>query len=141
LSHCIILSPVIISPAVDSRQEASLPDSFGDVFPIIAGNAPKYLLYDGHGSIRQLVNNTGATVLEAYSYDAYGVMLGGNPGSASNPDAPATSLLYAGEQFDIDAQQYYFCACPEQGRRTRCYDPATGRFNRTDPFAGNHSDR
>jgi RHS repeat-associated protein len=95
-------------------------------------NAPKYLLYDGHGSARQLVKNTGATVLNDYSYDAYGVMLGGNPGSASNPDAPATNLLYAGEQFDIDAQQYYI--------RARYYDPLNGRFNRADPFAGNHSD-
>ncbi len=89
-------------------------------------------MYDGHGSTRQLVNNTGATVLEDYSYDAYGVMLGGNPGSASNPDAPATNLLYAGEQFDIDAQQYYF--------RARYYDPLNGRFNRMDDFAGSTQD-
>jgi len=59
-------------------------------------------------------------------------MLGGNPGSASNPDAPATNLLYAGEQFDIDAQQYYL--------RARYYDPLNGRFNRSDPFAGNLQD-
>jgi len=95
-------------------------------------NAPKYLLYDGHGSTRQLVNNTDATVLKDYSYDAYGVMLGGNPGSVSNPDAPATNLLYAGEQFDIDAQQYYL--------RARYYDPLNGRFNRIDDFAGNTED-
>jgi RHS repeat-associated protein len=83
LSHCIILSAGIISPAVDSCQEASLPDPFGDVFPIIAGNAPKY-------------------------------------------------LLYAGEQFDIDAQQYYL--------RAWYYDPLNGRFNRTDPYAGSPQD-
>jgi len=59
-------------------------------------------------------------------------MLGGNPGSASNPDAPATNLLYAGEQFDSDAQQYYL--------RARYYDPLNGRFNRMDDFAGNMED-
>lgn len=94
-----------------------------------AANAPKYLLYDGHGSTRHLVNNTGATVLKDYSYDAYGVMLGGNP----TREAPAaTNLLYSGEQWDTSAQQYYL--------RARYYDPLNGRFNRTDPFAGNQKD-
>ncbi len=91
-------------------------------------NAPKYLLYDGHGSTRQLVNNTGATVLEDYSYDAYGVMLGGNPA----PGALSTNLLYVGEQFDAHLKQYYL--------RARYYDQNAGRFNRTDPFAGNLHD-
>ncbi|UCF00175.1 MAG: RHS repeat-associated core domain-containing protein [Planctomycetota bacterium] len=54
-------------------------------------------------------------------------MLGGNPTSA-----PATSLLYAGEQFDIDAQMYYL--------RARYYDQNNGRFNRTDPWAGSPQD-
>jgi len=56
-------------------------------------------------------------------------MLGGNP-TRSAP--PATSLLYAGEQFDLDAQQYYL--------RARYYNPLNGRFNRMDPFAGNNHD-
>ena len=46
-----------------------------------AQNAPKYLLYDGLGSTRQLMDSTGATVDASYSYDTYGVMLGGNPGA------------------------------------------------------------
>ncbi len=86
----------------------------------------QYLLYDGHGSTRQLVSNTGATVLEDYSYDAYGVMLGGNP----EPGALSTNLLYAGEQFDAHLQQYYL--------RARYYDQNTGRFNRMDPFTGDY---
>lgn len=90
--------------------------------------APKYLLYDGHGSTRQLVDSMGTTVEEDYSYDAYGVMLGGNPA----PGDLSTNLLYAGEQLDSHAQQYYL--------RARYYDPLNGRFNRTDPFAGDHSD-
>ncbi|UCF00173.1 MAG: RHS repeat-associated core domain-containing protein [Planctomycetota bacterium] len=88
---------------------------------------PQYLLYDGHGSTRQLVQSDGTTITDSFSYDAYGVMLGGNPTSA-----PATSLLYAGEQFDVDAQMYYL--------RARYYDQNTGRFNRMDPFAGNTQD-
>jgi len=56
-------------------------------------------------------------------------MLGGNP-TRANP--AATSLLYTGERFDNDAQQYYL--------RARYYDTSTGRFNRMDPYAGKKSD-
>ena len=56
-------------------------------------------------------------------------MLGGNPESSS----PAgTSLLYAGEHFDTDSQNYYL--------RARWYDSLSGRFNRMDPYAGNNQD-
>jgi RHS repeat-associated protein len=89
---------------------------------------PNYLLYDGHGSTRQLSNNVGAVVAN-YAYDAYGVMLGGNPAQGSSP---ATNLLYAGEHFDTDMQQYYL--------RARWYDQQNGRFNRMDPFTGNQQD-
>ena len=44
---------------------------------------------------------------------------------------PATSILYSGEQTDASGLQYL---------RARYYDPANGRFNRLDPFAGNNSD-
>jgi RHS repeat-associated protein len=40
--------------------------------------------------------------------------------------------LYSGEQFDSKIGQQYL--------RQRYYDPATGRFNRLDPFFGNISD-
>jgi len=39
----------------------------------------QFLLYDGHGSTRQLIDSDGSTINDDYSYDAYGVMLGGNP--------------------------------------------------------------
>jgi len=39
----------------------------------------QFLLYDGHGSTRQFVDSSGTAIDEDYSYDAYGVMLGGNP--------------------------------------------------------------
>jgi len=87
--------------------------------------APKYLLYDGHGSVRHLANNSG-TITESYNYDAYGNAHGFNPASAS------TAMLYAGEMYDSTATQYYL--------RARWYSPATGRFNKMDPFAGNNLD-
>jgi RHS repeat-associated protein len=43
---------------------------------------------------------------------------------------PSTSLLYAGEMFDDDAQMYY--------NRGRWYNPSNGTFNRVDPYAGNN---
>ena len=44
----------------------------------------------------------------------------------------ATSLLYAGEHFDTDSQNYYL--------RARWYDSLSGRFNRMDPYAGSPQD-
>jgi RHS repeat-associated protein len=43
-----------------------------------------------------------------------------------------TEFLYSAEQFDSKIGQQYL--------RARYYDPATGRFNRLDPFFGNTSD-
>ena len=97
----------------------------------------QYLLYDGHGSTRQLVSGSvGSTsIVDDFSYDAYGVLLQDETVASQRPghvSSQATSLLYTGEQFDSDAQQYY--------NRARWYDPLNGRFNRTDPFFGNLQD-
>ena len=93
----------------------------------------QYLLYDGHGNTRQLINHTldsgNVVITDNYSYDAYGIMLGGNP-TPANP--AATNFLYTGEQFDTSIDQYYL--------RARYYNQTTGRFNRTDPFAGSPQD-
>ncbi|MFV0442118.1 MAG: RHS repeat-associated core domain-containing protein [Planctomycetaceae bacterium] len=80
---------------------------------------------DGHGSVRVLTN-LAAAVAQFYVYDAYGNLL--NLASS----AALTSYLYSGEQFDSRIGQQYL--------RARWYDPATGRFNRLDPFFGNSSD-
>jgi RHS repeat-associated protein len=103
-----------------------------DVLAQVTGDSQydvEYLLYDGHGSTRQVLASDGSTVSESYSYDAYGVMLGGNPMSSS---PAATNMLYAGEQWDNSAQMYY--------NRARYYDPLNGRFNSLDPYAGNMQD-
>ncbi|MHC4743572.1 MAG: RHS repeat-associated core domain-containing protein [Planctomycetota bacterium] len=97
--------------------------------PPVPAEGLRCLLYDGHGSTRQLAEADGTTIDDTFSYDAYGVMLGGNP----TPGAPAaTNLLYAGEQWDNSAQSYYL--------RARYYDPLNGRFNRMDPYAGSPQD-
>jgi len=84
------------------------------------------LLYNGHGSVRQLSNSSGGIVTDqVYSYDAYGVSLG-------YTGTKNTNLQYTGEQFDDNLGQYYL--------RARYYNPSNGRFNRVDPFSGNNQD-
>lgn len=101
-----------------------------DVLSQTVAGVTSHLLYDGHGSTRQLADNNG-TVTANYAYDAYGKMLGGNPG-VTDGKTSATDLLYAGEQFDPGLQMEYL--------RARYYDQDNGRFNRLDPFEGNSED-
>jgi RHS repeat-associated protein len=84
-----------------------------------------YFTFDGHGSTRVLTDFIG-TIVELYSYDAFGNALGFDPTNAK------TEFLYSGEQFDSKINQQYL--------RQRYYDPTTGRFNRLDPFFGNLND-
>ena len=92
-----------------------------------ATNTPVFLLYDGHGSTRQLANANGR-VTSRYNYDAYGLTLGT---SSTPPEASPTSLLYCGEQYDSSLQMYNL--------RARYYNPSNGRFNQRDPFGGDFS--
>jgi RHS repeat-associated protein len=86
---------------------------------------------DGHGSTRVLLNMAGAiatinNMRQLFHYDAYGNAVGFDTSLA------ATSFLYNNEQFDSLTGLSYL--------RARYYDPATGRFNRLDPFFGNLND-
>ena len=101
-----------------------------DVLSQTVTGITSYLLYDGHGSTRQLADSDGG-ITANYAYDAYGKMLGGSPG-VSDGKQSATDLLYAGEQFDPGLQMKYL--------RARYYDQDNGRFNRLDPFNGNCED-
>jgi len=100
-----------------------------------ASSPPEYFLTDGHGSVRMLTGETfdpqnpNALVTDRYSFDAYGMMLGGDPNTQSSA---STDLLYSGEQFDSELGQQYL--------RARYYDQGVGRFNRVDPFNGNDGD-
>ena len=98
------------------------------------GGETQYLLYDGHGSTRQMTDNSGQ-ITDSFSYDGYGVLLQDETAASAHPGytaAQATSLLYCGEYFDTDLQQYYL--------RARYYNPLNGLFNRIDPFSGNLND-
>ena len=90
--------------------------------------AAQYLLKDGHDSTRQLASSSGV-VTDYYGYDAFGIMLGGNP-TSSNPSA--TKMLYSGEQFDSSLGLY--------NMRARFYDPGTGRFTTMDTYEGSPQD-
>ena len=92
--------------------------------PAIESGSTLFLLRDGHGSTRGLVDATGQPLAgQVFRYDAFGNRL-------DTSDA-LTTLLYSGEQTDATGLQYL---------RARYYDPASGRFNRLDPFAGNVKD-
>ncbi len=84
-----------------------------------------WFTFDGHGSTRVLIDVAGA-IAQLFAYDAYGQAIGFNPAEA------LTEFLYSGEQFDAKIGQQYL--------RARYYDPATGTFNRLDPFFGNLND-
>jgi len=98
----------------------------------------QYLLYDGHGSTRQLAEYDSGTntvsIADSFSYDAYGVLLQ-NQADIFKPgytQQQQTNLLYSGEYFDTDVQQYYL--------RARWYNQLNGIFNRIDPYSGNNYD-
>ena len=68
---------------------------------------------------------------DSYSYDGYGVMLGDDT-TPEPTQIAATNLLYAGEQYDSNLDQYYL--------RARYYNANNGTFNRVDPYSGNMQD-
>jgi RHS repeat-associated protein len=103
-----------------------------DVFlEAIAANQVRHLLNDGHGSTRLLVDALGNVLTndgtpQVFAYDAYGLPIGFDLADA------LTTHLDDGERTDqLTGLQYL---------RARYYNPATGTFNRLDPFAGNNRD-
>jgi RHS repeat-associated protein len=76
--------------------------------------------YDGGGTVRQLTDTAGA-VTDTYTYDAFGVLIGGT-GSTAN------AYRYRGEQWDASVGMYYL--------RSRFLNPATGRFLSADTYSG-----
>jgi RHS repeat-associated protein len=92
------------------------------------GGTNSYLMADGHGSTR-LLTDTNGVISDRYSYDAYGVALDFTFGTLT---PPRTAILYSGERFDSDLQQYYL--------RARYYNPTIGRFGAQDQQDGTPND-
>lgn len=78
-----------------------------------------YYGYDGGGSVRQLLDQTGA-IMDTYAYDAFGNTIA-QTGSTVN------EFLYRGEFSDSTLSLYYL--------RARYYEPLDGRFTQIDPLA------
>jgi RHS repeat-associated protein len=80
--------------------------------------------YDGLGSVRQLLDFSGA-VTDRYTYDAFGNLIAA---SGNTPNEP----LFAGEQLDTLTGFYYL--------RARYLSPFSGRFQTMDSFGGRNFD-
>ena len=98
----------IYGPAVDEPIKGLSP----------TGTVPEwYYHYDGLGSVTNLTDSSG-TVLESYSYDAYGrPQIGSSLGNR---------FMFTGREFDEETGLYYY--------RARHYSPVIGRFLERDPL-------
>ena len=81
-------------------------------------------LYDGHGTVRALANESGK-LTDTYTYDAFGNLLNSTGTTANN-------YRYCGEQFDSTTGLYYL--------RARYMDTSTGRFISLDSYEGSNDD-
>ncbi len=112
----------------------------GDVIAQADESTVRFLIYDGHGSVRNHANSTGALVwfdiqdkvykqgqpendTKLLTYDAWGRECNGLSGDG---------LYYTGEMYDTKLSMYNL--------RARWYSPAAGRFNALDPYAGSSYD-
>lgn len=87
----------------------------------IGGNwTPTFYGQDGHGSVRFLMNSSGA-ITDTYQYDAFGNQIA-STGTTLN------IFLFSGEQYDSSVGSFYL--------RARYYRPPTGRFWTGDPYEG-----
>ncbi len=94
----------------------------------LEGGTPetRYYGYDGHGSVRTLIDASSGTITDSYDYDGYGMLLSSSSGSTPN------NYRYSGEQWDQDLGAYYL--------RARYYKPETGRFWTMDTEEGDGED-
>ncbi len=88
-------------------------------------NSKVYIyLYDGHGTVRALANESGK-LTDTYTYDAFGNLI-------SSTGSTANNYRYCGEQFDSTTGLYYL--------RARYMNPSVGRFISMDTYQGSNAD-
>ncbi len=112
-------------------------DVIAQAVPDVVNAVMQYLMYDGHGSTRAMLNDVADVITaggeqQLFAYDAYGNLEGPNTVFVQAITDAITSLLYSGEQTDRSTGLQYL--------RARFYDPSIGGFNRLDPFAGDFED-
>jgi RHS repeat-associated protein len=84
------------------------------------GGQRSFFHADGLGSIRKVTDNSGA-IVEQYRYDDYGQPTFLNAAGTVIPATQITNAtLFTGRRYDAETGFYYF--------RSRCLDPAAGRF-------------
>src|ERR1700687_2008871 len=88
--------------------------------PLSTNHSPLYYIFDGHGSVRALTDQSGA-VTDTYDYDAFGNLIHSTGTTPNN-------YLFAGEQFDPDLGLYF--------NRARYLNTSTGRFFTADSLEG-----
>ncbi len=84
-----------------------------------AGEDPEWYLTDRLGSVRQIVDASGA-ILDEITYDSFGNVL-----SESNP-THGDRFKFTGREYSPELGIYYY--------RARWYDPGSGRFISQDPI-------
>jgi RHS repeat-associated protein len=117
-------NPTSEAQVVDELQAGAVIRSFTYGHKLISqrivGGSLSFYQYDGHGSVRQLTNASGA-ITDAYDYDAFGNLI---YRSGTTPN----DYLDRGEQLDANLGFYYL--------RARHLNPANGRFLSLDPLEG-----
>ncbi len=86
------------------------------------GTSTEYFAYDGLGSVRQVLGESGLPLM-AQTFDPYG-----NPYRYAGPTESVASYGYSGEQTDSNGLVFL---------RARYYDPKQGRFFQRDTWKGN----
>lgn len=113
----------IASPLTQVLQDGTKTYVYGvDRIAQISGATPEYFLTDGLGSVRQLVDSTGAITL-AKSYEPYGETI-------SSAGSGVSVYQFTGEVRDASGLTYL---------RARYLDSNVGRFISRDTWAGNYN--
>ncbi len=108
------------SIALELDGSSNVVDSYIRGIGLIESDQNGWYLYNGHGDVVQLTNNTGAVTKE-YEYDAFG--------NEKNIDVSDNNpYRYCGEYFDKETGTIYL--------RARYYDPVMGRFINEDTYEG-----